>query len=166
MKFWGKVWCFCGLRDLGGKVRFPRALGPACCGSPCGRLKRAPQTLYLTLLALGRRADAPPTDPLHDLVLRISRSTQPKTLKGMGSQRGGDCHHPGRGRVESAVPEEQAAPRRPEARLARRKRRMPAGAVGACSVNAEDPQSEGQGVAVERSVRKKTQGPKEQGNLR
>lgn len=147
-------------------MRFPRALGLACCGSRCPRLKRAPRTLYLTFLVLGRRGDAPPTDSLQDLVLRISQPTQPKTLKGMGSQRGGDCHHPERGRAESAVPEEQAAARRPEARLARRKRRMPAVAVGACSVNAEDPQSEGQGVAVERAVRKKTQEPKEQGNLR
>lgn len=114
----------------------------------------------------GWEGRGPSHGPAAGLVLENIRTNQPKTLKGVGNQRDGDCHYPGRGRAESAVPKEQAAPRRPEALLARRKRRVPAGAVGACSVNAVDPQSEGQGVAVARSVRKKTQRPKEQGNLR
>lgn len=81
--------------------------------------------------------------PPHGWVSRGSERIQPSTPKGVGRRRGGDRRHPGQGRAESADREEQAAPRRaePEALPARRKRREWAGAVGACSVNAEDPRS-------------------------
>lgn len=66
---------------------------------------------------------------------------------------------PGGGAWNLRARKSRLRPAEPEALTARRKRRKRAGAVGACSVNAEDPR----GVAVTRSVRKR---PKEQGHLR
>lgn len=117
-------------RAVGGGARRPGPggpgwrgpLGPSACPPRRGSAVRLPRTGRRTALS-GEDRDGP------------------SPVKGVGSRRGGDCRGPRRGRAESAGPEGLAAPLRPEARRARRKRRVPAGAVGAYSVIAEDRRS-------------------------